>query len=70
MARMNGRVTGTVKYREGEGVLMDIPRGPCEIESDDLDVTLTWFEGDVHCSTAIPRSDFDRYVADGDLVLE
>ena len=69
MARRNGRVTGTVKYREGDGVLMDIKRGPCEIEIADLDVTLTWFDGDVHCSTAIPRSDFDRYVADGDLVL-
>lgn len=70
MARLNGRVTGTVTYREGDGVLMEILRGPCEIEVDDLDVTLTWFEGDVHCSTAIPRSDFDRYVADGDLVLD
>jgi len=70
MARLNGQVTGTVSYREGDGVLIEILRGPCVIEIGDLDHTLSWFEGDVHCSTAMPRSNFDRYVADGDLVLE
>lgn len=70
MARLNGEIRGTVTYREGEGVLMQIPPGPCEIEIEDLDVTLTWFDGDVHCSTAMPRSDYQRYVASGDLVLE
>ena len=70
MASLNGQVNGTVVYREGDGVLMEIPRGPCEIEIEDLDVTLTWFEDDVHCSTAMPRADYEQYVASGDLVLE
>jgi len=70
MARLNGEVKGTVTYREGDGVLMEIPQGPCEIEIEDLDVTLSWFEDDVHCSTAMPRSDYEQYVASGDLVLE
>lgn len=70
MARQNGQVSGTVTYREGDGVLIEIPRGSCEIVAEELDVTLTWFEGDVHCSAAIPRADFDRYVANGDLVVK
>ncbi len=70
MARLDGRVNGTVTYREGDGVLMEIPRGACVIEVEDLDVTLTWFEGDVHCSTAMPKTDYEHYVAKGLLVLE
>ncbi len=70
MARLNGQVCGTVTYREGDGVLMEIPRGACEIEIEDLDVTLTWFEGDVHCSAAIPRDDYEQYLANGLLALE
>lgn len=69
MARLNGQVSGKVSYREGDGVLMEIPRGECEIEIGELDVTLTWFEGDVHCLAAIPTDDYKRYLADGDLVL-
>lgn len=70
MARLNGMVKGTVTYREGDGVMMEIPKGPCEVEVEELDITLTWTDGDVHGSTAIPKSDFEQYVADGDLVLE
>jgi len=70
MARVNATVNGKVTYREGDGVLMKIPPGPCEIEIEALDVTLSWFDDDMPASTAIPRDDFDRYVADGALVLE
>lgn len=70
MARLNGQVNGTVAYREGDGVLLEMPRGACEIEIDELDVTLAWFEGDVHCSAAIPRDDYEQYLANGDIALE
>ncbi len=70
MARLNGHVRGKVTYREGDGILMEIPRGPCTVEIGELDVTLTWSEGDVHGSTAMPKPDFERYVADGDLLLD
>lgn len=70
MARMNGRVTGTVTYREGDGVLIEIPCGPFEVEIEELDVTLTWFEDAVHFSTAMPRSDYEHYVANRVLVLD
>lgn len=70
MARQHGRINGTMSYREGDGVLVEIPRGACEMEVEDLDVTLTWFEGEVHFSTAIPRADYEHYVANGDLVVK
>lgn len=69
MTRLNGEVAGAVAYREGDGILMEIPIGPCEIEIGELDVTVTWFEDQVRCATAMPRTDYEQYVADGVLVL-
>lgn len=70
MARMKARVNGKVSYREGDGMLMEIPHGPCEVTVGELDVTLTWFEDEVACSTAMPTPDYEQYVAGGDLVLQ
>jgi hypothetical protein len=70
LTRLNGMVKGMVTYREGDGVMLKIPQGPCEMEIEDLDITLTWLDGDVHGSTAMPKSDFEQYVANGDLELE
>jgi len=70
MASLNGMVKGKVTYREGDGVMLEIPQGPCKIEVEDLDITLSWADGDVQGSAAMPKSDFEQYVADGDLVLE
>jgi hypothetical protein len=65
------RIKGPVEYREGDGQSMPIPQGPCEIEETELDVTISWVEGETHGSTAIPLSDFRRYVAKGAIeVLE
>lgn len=70
MARLTGHVTGKLCFREGEGVLMEIPQGPCGIEIGELDVTLTWVDDSVNGATAMPKSDYERYVADGVLSLE
>lgn len=70
MARHQGRVLGAVAYREGDGVSIDIPRGPCEIEVTELDVTLTWADGDTHGSAAIPLADYARYVSTGALKVD
>ena len=69
MAHQRGQVKGNVTYREGDGVEIKVPLGPCEIEVTDLDVTLTWVDGATHGSTAIPLSDYERYVATGALVV-
>lgn len=69
MTRVQGHVKDTVTYREGDGVLMEIPVGPCEVTIGELDVTLSWTEDGVRSSTAIPKSDFDLFVSSGALLL-
>lgn len=69
MIRKHGQVKGTLGFREGDGVLMEVPLGPCEVDIGELDVTLSWNEGDTQHSTAIPKVDFDQFVASDILVL-
>lgn len=64
------RITSAIEYREGDGTPMEIPEGPVELEVTDLDVTLSWVEGDFHGSTAIPVGDFQRYLDEGKIVLD
>ena len=63
------RIVGKVSYREGDGPAITIRPGPCEIIETDLDVTITWTDGDTHGSTAIPVSDYKRYLAKKAIVL-
>ena len=67
---LQGRVVGEVNYREGDGVMLKIPLGRCEIALEDIDVTLTWVEEGVHGAAAIPRADYDEYLARGVLVAQ
>jgi hypothetical protein len=62
-------IVGKVTYREGDGVEMTIPPGPCEVETTDLDATLSWTEGEVHGSAAITLQEFRRFVDGGALKL-
>jgi hypothetical protein len=57
------RIKGKVEYREGDGANILIPPGPCEVEETELDVTISWSDGNTHGSAAIPVSDFKRFVA-------
>ena len=67
----NARINGTVEYREGDGTSIAIRPGPIEFEATELDVTLSWTEGETHGSAAMPLTDFNRYVASGAIeVLE
>ena len=70
MARKHGQVTSGMTYREGDGMEMPIPAGPCEIEITGLDVTLTWVDGETHGAAAIPLPDYHQRVRDGLLVVE
>jgi len=56
-------VNGKIEYREGDGMNLAIPKGPCEIDVTVLDVTISWVDGETHGSTAIPIADFRRHVA-------
>lgn len=59
------QVTGQVQYAVGDGPLETIPLGDVELEPGPDSTVVTWtHEGDSYM-TAIPKQDFDRYVADG-----
>ena len=64
-----GRIVGDVAYREGDGPDITIRKGPCEITVTNLDVTISWTDGDTHGSTALPLADYTRMVTSGAIVL-
>jgi hypothetical protein len=57
-------IVGTVEYRLGDGPNREIPKGPVSVELSTNDVTLTWGEGETRESTAIPRTEYSRYVVE------
>ncbi|AOW14371.1 hypothetical protein LPB72_03505 [Hydrogenophaga crassostreae] len=63
------RIVGPLEYREGDGPAIEIREGPVEVAITDLDVTLSWVEGDAHGSAAMPAADFQRYVDEGKIEL-
>jgi hypothetical protein len=59
----HAHITGTVQYREGDGPNITIPRGPVEVDETAQDATISWTDGEVNGSAAMPITDFRRYVA-------
>lgn len=66
----NIMIVGEVKYREGDGPMMPIRPGLCEIEETATDVTLGWQDGPNRLSAVMPRAEFDRFVASGSIRRE
>jgi hypothetical protein len=63
-----GRVTGKVCFRAGDGVLMPIPVGPLEIDMAPDSATLSWTASDGSAgSAAIPRDEYERHVREGSI---
>ncbi len=58
-------VVGDVAYREGDGVMMQVPIGPCQVEVTESDATLSWVDGDNHGAATISLSDHARYLRTG-----
>ena len=63
------RITGQVEYREGDGTALPIRPGLVEYEEGDQDVTLSWHDGDYRGSTALPRAEWQRFLANRDIEL-
>lgn len=70
MASKQGRVVGKVTYREGDGAQMIIRTGPCEITVTNLDVTISWTDGDTRGSTAMPLAEYTRYLTSGAIEID
>ncbi|WOB08559.1 hypothetical protein [Piscinibacter gummiphilus] len=66
----SARITGPVVYREGDGPNITIPEGPIEFQESEFDVTLSWSEGNTRGVTAIPLSEFHRYLASRAIQVE
>lgn len=56
-------IVGTVEYRLGDGPTCKIPKGAVEIDMSAADATLSWESGDSRQSAAMPKTDFQKYVA-------
>lgn len=69
MTTHQGKVTGAVKYRLGDGPMCKVPRGPVEVIVADTDATLSWHVDDKPASAAIPLHEFQRMLRDRAIVL-
>lgn len=64
-----GRIVGIVTYREGDGPEIAIRPGPCEVTVTNLDVTISWTDGDSRGSAALPLAEYNRFVTRGCIVF-
>ena len=60
-----GKVTGEVQYAVGDGPVETIPVGEVELEIAADSTVVTWMAEGESSMTAIPKQDYDRYVAEG-----
>ena len=68
--RHSGAVLGKVEFREGEGIMLEVPRGAVDLVIAETDLTLSWLGGDYLSPAAIPYPEFCRYVTEGAIALE
>jgi hypothetical protein len=61
----NAQVIGEVEYRAGDGPLIQIPKGPVEIDLAEDSAVISWGEGNAAQVTAIPISEYRRFVQEG-----
>lgn len=66
---VDAQINEPVEFRAGDGPLLQIPEGPCQIIVSDDSATLTWNDEGEVLTTAIPKIDFDRYIQDGKITL-
>ena len=60
-----------VTYRPGDGVPIEIPQGPAEVELDADSATLSWTEENGAAGvTAIPLTEYNEYVEHKQITLE
>lgn len=76
--RRPARIVGEVSTRQGDGVNIVVPHGPCVVRLTALDATLSWGEeggqgageGEVHGVVAMPLTDFQRLLQAGAITFD
>lgn len=67
--QINARIASQVEFRAGDGPLLEIPEGNCQVIIDGDSAVLTWTEDGQPLTAAIPRIEFDRFIESGAIVL-
>ena len=67
--QINARIAAPVEFRAGDGPLLQIPEGNCQIIVDGDAAVLTWIEDGQPLTAAIPKIEFDRFIESGAIVL-
>ena len=68
-AQLRARIAAPVEFRAGDGPLLTIPEGDCQVIVQGDAAVLTWTDEDQPMSAAIPKIEFDRFIASGAIVL-
>jgi hypothetical protein len=64
-------ITDHVTYRPGDGALIEIPKGPVEVELSPDSATLSWTaENGAAGLTAIPLTQYKEYVKQKRITLD
>jgi hypothetical protein len=64
----NAQIRGVVEFRAGDGPMVLIPEGPCQIVLAEDSAVIHWEEGGATLNAAIPRVDYDEHVEAGRIV--
>ncbi|WPG41007.1 hypothetical protein [Variovorax sp. EBFNA2] len=67
--QISARIAAPVEFRAGDGPLLTIPEGHCKVIVEGDSAVLTWTEADQPMSAAIPKIEFDRFIASGAIIL-
>jgi len=61
----NARIKGLVEFRAGDGPMVKIPEGPCQIVLAADSAVIHWHEGGAALNAAIPLVDYLEHVEEG-----
>ena len=61
----SAHITGMVEYREGDGPMIAIRRGPVGVQITATDAVLSWTDGETRGAAAMPVNIFRNYVSLG-----
>lgn len=63
-------IRGDVCFRAGDGMMLEVPDGPVDIDLADDSATLSWIDDDGNAgSAAITLDEYQRYLREGKIRL-